>query len=161
MVRGYLACLMALHAFSLPAMAAEPNDCGNDRFNAEIRISECTRLLEDKGASAGERAKAYSMRAALLDINREHDRAIAGLGRAIALDPGNSGAFRQRAWFWLKKRDNNRAIADYDEAIRLDPGNAAIYRDRADAWADKAFYKRAIAEYDQAIGLDPKKCRRL
>jgi hypothetical protein len=96
------------------------------------------------------------------DRNSEHqlsdaelDRKIIDLGHAIALNPNNSNAYRERAVLCLRKRDLNRALDDLSRAILLNPTDAHAYYYRAQSLRRKMEYTKAIADFDKAIELDP------
>jgi tetratricopeptide (TPR) repeat protein len=94
------------------------------------------------------------------------DTALAGLDRAIRLEPNNADHFLARGLLHLKLRDLDRAVRDFDRAVALNPRNGAALRHRARAQAqahhDRAMtlygarqYDRAIRDLDRAIDHSP------
>ena len=83
-------------------------------------------------------------------------QAFADLDRAIALDPNNARAFRERSNAYRSIGKLDRALADASEAVRLDPRDAKAFDNRGDVFVDKSQYDRAIQDYDEALRLDPK-----
>jgi tetratricopeptide (TPR) repeat protein len=94
------------------------------------------------------------------------DAALAGLDRAIRLEPSNAGHFLARGLHYLKLREPDRAIRDFDRAVALNPRNAAAlkyraraqtqaHHDRAAALYGERQYDRAIRDLDRAINFSP------
>ncbi|MDR2370216.1 MAG: tetratricopeptide repeat protein [Treponema sp.] len=81
--------------------------------------------------------------------------ALADFSRAIAPDPDNKNAWRERGRAYSQRGNFDRAIADYNEAIRLDPEYAWAYNNRGVAYSQKGDYRRARADWEQALRLDP------
>ena len=94
------------------------------------------------------------------------DATLAGLDRAIRLEPKNADHFLARGLLHLKLREPDRAIRDLDQAVALNPRNGAAIKHRA--WAktqahhDNALalyggrqYDRAIRDLDRAINFSP------
>ena len=74
-----------------------------------------------------------------------YDLAVRDFSEAIALDPGNAEAYRNRGKAvlhggftplmpYMKGKDYRNAIADFSHAIVLNPSNAAAYLDRGMAF---------------------------
>ena len=89
-------------------------------------------------------------------VRRQDEQAFADLNRAIALDPNNARAFRERSNAYRSISKLDRALADASEAVRLDPRDAKAFDNRGDVFVDKGQYDRAIQDYDEALRLDPK-----
>jgi tetratricopeptide (TPR) repeat protein len=96
------------------------------------------------------------------DQNSEHetseadlDRKIIDLGHAVALNPKNANAYRDRALFYVRKRDFNHALNDLDRAILLNLRDAHAYYLRGQILRIKKENTKAIADFDKAIELDP------
>jgi len=84
------------------------------------------------------------------------DRKIIDLGHAIALNPKNANAYRERALLYVRKRDYDPALNDLDRAILLNPRDAHAYYLRAQVSVRlKRENTKAIADFDKAIELDP------
>jgi tetratricopeptide (TPR) repeat protein len=106
---------------------------------------------------------------------------LAELNAAIAHDPRNAKAYRDRGNYYLDQGDTERALADFsraediespprqpatqaagmqtallDQAIAREPKNPKVYYERANAFAGAGDYDRALADYNQAIVIDPK-----
>ncbi len=82
--------------------------------------------------------------------------AFADLDRAIALDPKNARAFRERSNAHRSAGRLDRALADANEAVRLDPNDAKAFDNRGNVFNNNRQFDRAIADYDEAVRLDPK-----
>ena len=102
-----------------------------------------------------------------------YDLAVRDFSEAIALDPGNAEAYRNRGKAvlhggfiplmpYMKRKDYRNAIADFSHAIVLNPRNAAAYLDKGMAFLwrgehsllhrwGKGDYRNAIADFSHAI----------
>ena len=85
----------------------------------------------------------------------EFDRKMVDLSHAVALDPKNADAYRDRAFLYAHKRDLDHALNDLDQALFLNPKDARAYNLRGQVLHAKNENKKAIADYDKAIELDP------
>jgi tetratricopeptide (TPR) repeat protein len=130
---------------------------------AEKERLAAAKAEEERKAKAAADAEAQRKReeaerlTALTPAEQErYDRAIAGYGEAIRLDPKNAAAFHNRGLvhFWIKG-DSDRAIADYSAAIRLNPKYIQALINRGVAYWMKGDSDRAIADYSAAIQHDP------
>jgi tetratricopeptide (TPR) repeat protein len=101
-------------------------------------------------------AQALLSSARVHEKNREPDKAIADLDKAIALHPKYTAAYLDLAYLHNVKRNFDKAIAALDQAILLDPKFAAAYASRGSAYAGKSNYPAALADFDKSLSLDPK-----
>jgi tetratricopeptide (TPR) repeat protein len=83
------------------------------------------------------------------------DRKIADLSQAIALNPNNADAYRNRGLLHGRKRDYDLALGDFHRALSLNPNDARAHALRGLVWERKGESKQAIADFDRAIELDP------
>jgi tetratricopeptide (TPR) repeat protein len=85
----------------------------------------------------------------------ELDRKIVEFGNAIALNPNNADAYRNRGLIYGRKQDYDRALSDFDSALLLNPNDARAHALRGLVRERKGDGKRAIADFDRAIEIDP------
>jgi tetratricopeptide (TPR) repeat protein len=92
----------------------------------------------------------------------EHREAIEDYDGAIALDPNDSEADRNRGVARGKLSEYCEALEDFDRALALDPNDSAAYFNRGLAHYHLNEYHEAINEYheaiedyDHGIALDP------
>lgn len=102
-----------------PAAADDAATCRQGSDNEAI--AACTRIIQNLGISAENRAIAYGNRCTHYNNKREPDRAIADCSEGIRLDPKLALAYYNRGIAYFIKEKFDRAITDFDEAIRLDP----------------------------------------
>src|SRR5271156_7095908 len=154
-------CLLAAVAAS-PAAAqgtATPTVCAADAdsaFSPDQRIAACTALIKTARNAPREVADALVNRGQAAWYADKMKQAFADLDRAIALDPNNARAFRERSNAYRSIGKLDRALADASEAVRLDPRDAKAFDNRGDVFVEKGQYERAIHDYDEALRLDPK-----
>ncbi len=86
----------------------------------------------------------------------KYAEALEAFTQAIAENPTNSEAYRQRGRSRNRLNDPKGALVDYDKAVELDPRNAA-------AWTDRSTLKRqlkdaagALDDIDRAVEANPK-----
>ena len=154
-------CLLAAFAAS-PAGAqgnANATVCAADddsAFSPEQRIAACNALINAARNAPKEVADALVNRGQAAWYADKMKQAFADLDRAIALDPNNARAFRERSNAYRSIGKLDSALADASEAVRLDPRDAKAFDYRGDVFVDKGKYDRAIQDYDEALRLDPK-----
>jgi Tfp pilus assembly protein PilF len=83
------------------------------------------------------------------------EAALAVLTQAIAADPQNFFAWRNRGHTYLNARDPDRALSDYAAALKIRPASPDLITNVGDAYGMKGDRPRAIAEYTKALGLAP------
>jgi tetratricopeptide (TPR) repeat protein len=137
--------------------AAEAENCRAEE-DAEARIADCGKIIDDKDRTAEARAEALTLRGQAHGEKKEWDRALADLTAAIALLPKESGAaqapvYLARASAYLGKGDTRDAVADYTAAIRVDASNGAAVLGRACAWAAAGSLANAEADLKRAATL--------
>jgi tetratricopeptide (TPR) repeat protein len=146
-------CLLAALIAS-PASAqgdANATVCAADddsAFSAEQRIAACDAAINAAGNAPRKVAEALVDRGRAAWYADKMKQAFADLDRAIALDPNNARAFRERSNAWRSTGALDRALADASEAVRLDPKDAKAFDDRGDVLVDKSKYDSAIQDYD-------------
>lgn len=135
---GTVALVVGLSRYRVPAPAPTPVE--EPAAVAEARRALARQFL----ASARTRGRTG---------NRQGERA--DFDQAIALDPWNAQARRDRAFLLSQLGDLPGARADYDQAIALDPGHVTTYCNRAAVREAQGDLKGAIADFGQAIALNP------
>jgi tetratricopeptide (TPR) repeat protein len=86
---------------------------------------------------------------------RDFDAAIADYTRALEINPGNAGAYANRALAKLEKGDIPGALSDDTCALDLAPNSAAVHADRALARQIHGDFAEALLDYEKAIELNP------
>jgi len=90
-------------------------------------------------------------------INRDYNRAIADLSKAISLDPNNAEAYAERANAYSGKCDWDRDIADLSKALTLslDQNDAAteysVCSNRAYAYLTKGDFAHAVIDFEHTL----------
>ena len=151
-----LAMLALVSTIAVPAtvQADALSDC-RSASRPQARLSACSEVIG--GAFTGEqKAVAYRNRGRARTEAGALEEAIADLGEAIRLAPGDVQAYLYRAQARIGRGDTDGAIADYGEAIRLRPTMAMGFTGRGHAHLIKRDGKAAIADFSEAIRLDPK-----
>jgi predicted O-linked N-acetylglucosamine transferase (SPINDLY family) len=87
--------------------------------------------------------------------SKDLQEAIQYFERAIATQPGNSGAHCNRGLALKQLRQPDAALACFDRAIALDPNSAIAYYSRAETCSDLGRIDEALASYDKAIAINP------
>lgn len=83
------------------------------------------------------------------------DAQVVDLNRAIAGNPQDWKAYRDRGWIYAHKHEFDRALADLDTALRLKPDDAGAYTRRGHVWKAAGQMQKAAADYAAALRLDP------
>ncbi|HEY1473595.1 MAG TPA: tetratricopeptide repeat protein [Pseudolabrys sp.] len=153
-------CLFAVAATPSAQAQAAANDeiCAADdasAFSPEQRIAACTALIEAAKDAPAALAAALVNRGAASWYAHKTQAAFADFNRAIALDPTNARAFRERSNAFRNVGQLDRALADANEAVRLNPKDAKMFDNRGNVFNNNRQFDRAIADYDEALRLDP------
>ena len=160
--------LIAMSAAGLLAILATPaaqagsgDDNGaicaatNADYPPQRRISACSALIETLSDQPRALAAALVNRAAVSWRVGESDIALTDLDRAVALDPNNEAAFRERSNTYRAMGRLDRAIADAGQALRLDPNDFQALKARGYAFDKTGQYDRSIADFSAALRLKP------
>src|SRR6266700_1986452 len=111
------------------------------------RIEACTRIIRGRGASAKNRALAYSRRGNAYREKGDHDRALADYNKAIRLDRKDADAYIDRGLAYLFSGSLAGAEADLRQAHELAPQDAY-----AVLWLDIAERRKNVPRHlEQAI----------
>ncbi|WP_181183564.1 MULTISPECIES: tetratricopeptide repeat protein [unclassified Mesorhizobium] len=159
--------LLAVAPLALAAMphakaegAADTAICASSddsAYSAQQRIAACTALIEGgKNDRSPDFVAALVSRGATYWNVDKMQLALADLSRAIALDPKNARAYRERSNIYRTSGNLDKALADANEAARLDPNDPQAFANRGNVFSNDKQYDRAIADYNQAIRLDAK-----
>ncbi len=120
---------------------------------AHRRLRRAYRHAERPAEGAG-RSAGRSRRDVLVSSTRSR-LSLADFDRAIALDPSNARAFRERSNAYRSIGRLDQALADANQAVRLDPNDAKAFDNRGNVFNNNGQYDRAIADYDEALRLKP------
>lgn len=153
-----VAAALILGLLASPTALANQRDrdtCENDD-DLHVAIAACTRVINDKRESKGNRADAYYNRGYSYTDLEQYDRAIADFNQVLKIDPKDVDAFIERAYAYARKGQFDQAMADYNRAIRVKPDEVDSYHQRAAVFAAKGDFTAAIDDYTQQIKLDPK-----
>lgn len=144
--------LVVLVSAASAASHQELDDC--IQGGLERRIAACTRVLQDRNESAGNRTFAYHLRGMEYMRMREFDRAIVDFTEAIGFNPEDSFAHWERGRVHYFRKDYEEAIKDYTAALQLEP-----WADRYDArcWARAlvGWLAAALLDCNEALRMDP------
>ena len=86
---------------------------------------------------------------------KQHEAALASCDRAIALDPADAEAHKNRGNALQGLGQHDAAIESYDRAIFLRPDFADAYYNRATVLMSKRHYDAAVESFDRAIAINP------
>jgi len=106
-------------------------------------------------SSHQQQAEAAKQEADRLAKAHEYAAAIEAYGRAIRINPGLAGAYRDRGTAYRGLGKPESAIHEYDKAIQLDPEDAGAYFGRGNAYVTLDRFEPAIHDFDQAIRIRP------
>jgi tetratricopeptide (TPR) repeat protein len=126
-----------------------------DSPKAEAAVAACTRLYEDGGLDARNKAIALGNRAAAYKLMGRYDEAIADTNAAIGLDPRNPQYLCQRADLRAKKQMYAEAITDYTAALEKVPDYVWAFRGRGQAYLGQGNAKLALDDLNAALRQKP------
>src|SRR5579864_8536343 len=80
---------------------------------------------------------------------------IAEFAVAIALNPNDAQAHRNRGLFLARARRYDEAMRDFDAALAIDSSDPHAHGLRGLVWEKRGDLKRALSDLDAAIALAP------
>ena len=110
-----------------PAMrtaCADPASMQTCLAENDQSIAACTRIIEDKTASADDRTAAYDLRGLGYEKTGDHKRAIADYDQAIGLNSNNATAYLGRGIVYSNMGQYDQALVEYNHALQLNPKDA-------------------------------------
>jgi len=162
MRRTFFVVVATLAVFAAPCAQAQTNakaeicaSADDSAQSPEQRIAACTSLIEDTKDDK-ERSKLLTNRGAANWYANKMKAAYADFDRAIALDPNNARAYRERSNAYRGDGKLDRALTDANAAVRLDPKDAVAFDYRGNVFNNNRQFDRAIEDYNEALRLDPK-----
>src|SRR5271165_6763930 len=124
------ACVLSLSPIALSVARADTGNADicaskdDDAFPPQRRVTACSALIDSLKDQPAALAAALVNRGTVYWYINKIDTALTDFDRAIALDPTNAKAFRERANTYRTEGRLDKALADANEAVRLDPNNA-------------------------------------
>jgi len=151
------ACVASGEAWARGRGGASQGDIAScaDSPKAEAAVAACTRLYEDGGLDARNKAIALGNRGAAYKLMGRYDEAIADFDIAIGLDPRNPQYWCQRGDLRAKKQQYAEAIADYTAALDKVPDYVWAFRGRGQAYLGQGNAKLALADLNAALRAKP------
>src|SRR5277367_4287526 len=124
-------------------------------YSPDQRIAACGALIDTLKDQPQALAAALVNRGATYWYVNKMQLSLGDFDRAIALDPKNARAFRERANACRTIGRLDQALADANQAVRLDPSDAQAFDVRGNVFNNNGQYDRAIADYNEALRLKP------
>ena len=124
-------------------------------YSPEQRIAACGALIDTLKDQPQAQAAALVNRGATYWYIDKTDLALADFDRAIALDPNNARAFRERSNAYRSIGQLDKALIDANKAVRARSQRCAAFDYRANVFNNNGQYDRAIADYNEALRLKP------
>ena len=133
-------------------ICASTNDAA---YTPEQRIAACGTLIDTLKDQPKALAAALVDRGATYWFVNKIQLSLGDFDRAIALDPSNARAFRERSNACRSIGRLDQALADANQAVKLDPNDAKAFDNRGNVFNNSGQYDRAIADYGDALRLKP------
>ena len=127
----------------------------DDAFPPQRRIEACSTLIDQVKDQPAALVDALINRGTVYWYINKMDPGFTDFDRAIALDPNNARAFRERANAYRTQGRLDKALSDANQAVRLDPNDATALNVRANIFNNNHQYDRAIADYNEGLRLKP------
>ncbi len=83
--------------------------------------------------------------------NKEYDKAISFLLRAIELKPDNVGAYYNMGIAYGKQNNYTKAIQSFQKAIKVDPDYASAYNNMGLDYKAQGDYTKAIQSFEKPL----------
>lgn len=161
-MRSFLSIFFIVSLTAFPAQANPSKEvarqvflCGLGALQPEVRIEECTTLLQTNQLDSQLEAFGYNFRGIAYADLGQFTSAIEDYDQAIRLNPEDASAFIRRGLAFYSLKQYERAVEDYDRAIGISSTDADVYIYRGSALSKLGEGARAIEDFNQAILLDP------
>jgi serine/threonine-protein kinase len=118
-----------------------------DRHAAEAGLARALEL--GPGSAAAHFANAWRQ----ILLERQFDRAAAGLEEAARLDPLHLQVRTLIGYFHFFRHEYTRAVAHFSRVLELEPAFAFAHYALGDVWTQMQQYDRAFASFEKAIEL--------
>ncbi len=111
-----------------------------------------TKVVDGAEVPPEQQAEALALRSA---VQKDEEKQIADLNRAVELQPERPEYYRVRAQYLYGKEKFEPALADVDAALKIDPEHAGTQELRGMALLGLDRYDDALACFDKATALAP------
>jgi len=128
---------------------------GADEVGPDIRVAECSAVLNSTNLDDETRAAELDNRALGFNDLKQYERAIADTKEAARRNPKDWVAHLNLGVALAGKGDKRAAINEFDTAIEMKPDSPKPYSGRGNAEADLGDNERALADFDHALELKP------
>ncbi|MGQ9609665.1 MAG: tetratricopeptide repeat protein [bacterium] len=130
------------------------------RLSKEIgKLNESLDMLNKVTDNTDEqniKIKAYKIKAEILDILGEKEKAISALEEVVKLDTNDAESHYKLGLFYEEKQDHQRAIAEYSAVISTDQTKADPYLHLGNLYTKLGMDEMKIMEvYEKGLILDP------
>ena len=113
------------------------------------------RLTNDVINKSPRKPRAYEARALIYLHQKDYEKAIADLDRAIALDSTFVDAYLNRGTAHGLRGENERALHDFDAAVRFDSLDVRALIGRANVALQTGYLSNALTDLDRAAARAP------
>ena len=148
-----LTCLLYLTANTLAATEEDRRTCASEH-NADLKITACTRVIEDHTSPPAIRTMAYRDRGLAYANKNLQELAIADFDEVLKIDSKDTAALGNRGRAYQARGQYDRAIADLSTLIGLLPGSERAYNERGLAHLHKGELAPALADFEKAIAIN-------
>jgi len=122
------------------------------RLNFGGAVQTLTRLIEDVSPQLW---RPYFFRGWIRLVQKDWDRALADLTRAVELDARQARVYAVRAAVLIEKGDASAAERDYDRALEIYPGWGFVWTARAGQKLKRGDARGAAEDAGRAMELEP------
>ena len=120
------------------------------RLLEEVMADEAFALLPPDG-----QIETYVLQADILRQEEKFDQALAGLAKAIELDPKAPEAYQERGEIFRAQEKYPEAIVEFDRVLELEPGALLTLIHRAEAHLNNQQSDEALKDIEQVLKDNP------
>jgi tetratricopeptide (TPR) repeat protein len=111
-----------------------------------------SKVVDSKDATADQKAEAYALRSGQ---QKEADKKLADLNKAIGLEPKKADYLRLRSQYLYEQEKYAEALVDADKAIKMEPDHEKTNELRGMILLGMDKYDEALKSFDKATELVP------
>ena len=132
----------------------EMQACAQDDV-ASFAIRACTSLITSAKFGTKDLGRIYAWRGKAWLTEDDPAAAAADYTSALAIDPLNFTAFKERALAYTKLGEHAKAVEDWSRLITSDPKNDQYYRNRGTSRLAAGRHDEALADFDKSLEINP------
>jgi tetratricopeptide (TPR) repeat protein len=112
-------------------------------------------LYSNAASNSPNKARIYVALGSSYFLEKQYDKALPVLNKAIALQPENYDAYYVRGNLFSNIKKYKESLEDFNKNIKLNPNSYRVYNNRGNIFKDEKEFDLAINDFDSALRINP------